>query len=86
MVPKVEFPLVTPLTVHVTAVLLVFDTEAVIGNVPITVKDCGEAGVVMETATGAKTDTPTEADLVVSAALVTVMLNVAGDGTAAGAE
>ena len=39
IVPKVELPFVTPLTVHVRAVLLVFDTKAVIGNVAFTSKD-----------------------------------------------
>jgi hypothetical protein len=77
--------LVTPLTVHVTVVLLVFDTAAVTGNVAFTFNVCEDVGVVMETATGAMTDTLTEADLVLSATLVAVMLNVAGDGTAAGA-
>jgi hypothetical protein len=85
MVPKVELPLVTPLTVQVTAVLEVFVTEAVMPKVAFTSTVWGEVGLVIETATAAVMVTLTEADLVESAALVAVMLKVAGDGTDDGA-
>lgn len=87
MVPNVELPLVMLFTVQVTAVFVVPVTEALMAKVLSTATlAVGLAGVVMETATtGAEIVTLTEADLVLSAALVAVMLNVAGDGTAAGA-
>jgi hypothetical protein len=88
MVPYVELPLVMPFTVQVTAVLDVLATAAVIAKVPFTTTLCVKlVGLVMETATAAAAVivTLTEADLVVSATLVAVTLNVAGDGTAAGA-
>jgi hypothetical protein len=86
MVPYVALPLVMPFTVQVTAVLDVLATAAVIAKVPFTAMFCVKlVGVTMETATGGKMVTLTEADLVVSATLVAVTLNVAGDGMAAGA-
>ena len=57
-------------------------TDAVKPKVALTAKLCGPVGVRMETPTTGKMVTLTEADLVVSATLVAVMLNVAGDGTA----
>ena len=75
-----------PFTVQVTAVLDVLATAAVIAKVPFTITLCVKlVGLVMETATAGKMVTLTEADLVVSTTLVAVTLNVAGDGTAAGA-
>ena len=85
MVPKVELPLVTPFTVHVTPVLLVPVTAAVKPKVELTDRLCGLAGVVIDTATPGEIVTLSDADWLVSAALVALMLNVAGDGTAAGA-
>src|SRR5208282_4042250 len=74
-----------PFTVQVTPVLEVPVTDAVMPKVALTAKLCAPIGVVMETPTKGKMVTLTEADLVVSATLVAVTLNVAGDGTAAGA-
>ena len=92
IVPIVELPLVTvpasvPATVQVRAVFEVPVTEAVIPKVPPTVALAGLGGLVMET-TRAAADMIvmlTEADLVLSATLVAVMLNVAGVGTDGGA-
>jgi hypothetical protein len=85
MVPYVALPLVTPFTVQVTPVLAVPVTDAVMPKVALTAKLCAPVGVVMETTTPGKIVTLTEADLVLSATLVAETLNVAGDGTAAGA-
>ena len=74
-----------PFTVQVTPVLEVPVTDAVKPKVELTGTFCGPVGVVMETTTPAEMVTLTEADLVLSATLVAVTLNVAGDGTAAGA-
>jgi hypothetical protein len=88
MVPSVEFPLVTAFTDQVMAVFGLPVTEAwnesVLPTVTLAVL---VAGVVMEMETdaGFVIVTVTDADLVVSAWLVAVMLNFAGDGTADGA-
>jgi hypothetical protein len=86
MVPNVELPSVTVFTVHVTAVFVVPVTAATRDKVlPTVTLAVLVEGVVMATATGLKIVTLTEADLDVSAWLVAVMLNVAGEGTVAGA-
>ena len=85
IVPKVELPLVTPLTVHVRPVFVVPVTSTVKFRVELTDRLCGLVGVVMETTTPAEIVTVSDADWVVSATLVTAMLNVAVVGTAAGA-
>jgi hypothetical protein len=85
IVPKVELPLVKPLTVHVTPVLVVPVTAAVKSKVELTDRLCGVLGVLMETTTPAETVTLSDADWLASATLVTTMLNVAVEGTAAGA-
>jgi hypothetical protein len=73
------------LTVQVTAVLELPVTDAVNPRVPLTAKVCGLEGVVIVIPTTGVMVTETEADLVVSAALVAVMLNVAGAGMEEGA-
>jgi hypothetical protein len=85
MVPNVELPLVTPLTVQVTAVLEVPATDAVKPVFELTIRLCGLVGVVIETTTPPEIVTLTDADLDTSALLVAVMLNVAGLGTVVGA-
>jgi len=85
IIPNVELPLVMPFTVQVTAVFVVFDTEAVMGSVVLTSSVWAVVGLLMAIATGSVIDTATDADLVLSATLVAVRLNVAGDGTEAGA-
>ena len=54
------------------------------GKVPPTVTLAGLEGLVMETDTAVVTVKLAEADLVLSATLVAVMLNVAGLGTVMG--
>jgi hypothetical protein len=78
---------VTPFTAQVTAGFKVPVTETVIGKVPFTTTVCEVVGLVMESETTAAAVmvTLSEADLVLSATLVAVMLNVAGLGTEAGA-
>ena len=85
MVPYVALPLVMPFTVQVTPVFEVPVTDAAKPKVELTTKFCGPVGVVMETTTPAEMVTLTEADLVASAWLVAVMLNVAVPGTVGGA-
>jgi len=82
-VPTVEFPLVTPLTVHVTAVFAVPVTETVKASVVPTFTFAVEG--VNVTLTGGSMVTAAEADLVGSATLVAVTVTVEGVGTAAGA-
>jgi hypothetical protein len=86
IVPNVALPLVTPFTVQVTAVLLVPITVAVSPRLACAATlAVGLEGMVMETSTPATIVKLTEADLLGSAMLVAVTLNVAGEGTAAGA-
>jgi hypothetical protein len=66
-------------------VLLVPVTAAVILNEVLTERLCGVLGATMEIPTPGEIVTLIEADLLLSAELVTVMLNVAVEGTAAGA-
>jgi hypothetical protein len=85
MVPYVALPLATPLTVQVTAVLELPVTDAVNPRVPLTDRLWGLEGVVMVIPTTGVMVTDAEADLVVSAALVAVMVTLCGVGTVAGA-
>jgi hypothetical protein len=86
MVPKVEFPFVTPFTVQVTAVLPEPVTEAVSAKVLfIGMVYVEPLGLIIATTTPLTMVTLTEADLVLSAALVAVTLKVACDGMADGA-
>jgi len=86
IVPKVELPLGMPFTVQVTAELVVPVTAAVRARLPCAgTLAVGVEGVVMVMPTPGVIVTLTDADLVLSAVLVAVTLNVAGVGTAGGA-
>jgi hypothetical protein len=81
IVPTVELPPATPLTVQVTSVLVAPRMVAVNCCVPLT---CKEGGVTFK-ASEMLMATEVEADLAVSAWLVAIMVTLAGLGIIAGA-
>jgi len=84
MVPKVEFPLLTWFTLHVTAVLLV-PVSLTVNCWVFPLAGVAFAGETLIETDAAVTVTFADADLVVSATLVAVTVTVLGVGTALGA-
>ena len=84
IVPTEEFPLTMPLTVQVTAVLVVSTTEAEITSEPPTFRPAYGGDTSTPTVIGTMV-TVAEAETLESAWLVAVTVAVAGFGTLEGA-